>query len=239
MGRWKRRWSHAIAAAAAVVMSSTQLPAQSAAVSVSFRALDGRPVAGFMMEASVRPAPGVVLVPMLGRPKDEWAGVAQRLAQANITALAIDLPGYYLPPGAAAATLWHTDVLAATAFLAARPDVRRDAIGIAGASLGANLAAVAAAADPQVRALALVSPSLNYRGVAVQAPMVTYGARPALLVASLQDPYAARTVRELASEAPGPREVIWSEMPAHGTILLGQEPDLVRLIVEWFQRTLL
>ena len=55
--------------------------------------------------------------------------------------------------------------------------------------------------------------------------MKQYGGRPALLLASLKDPYAARSVRELAGSG-GPRETQWSETPAHGTVLLSREPDL-------------
>lgn len=68
--------------------------------------------------------------------------------------------------------------------------------------------------------------------------MREYGARPALLIASLRDPYAARSVRELARDSSGPREIRWSETPAHGTVLLSLDTDLVRSLVEWFQRTL-
>lgn len=205
---------------------------------VTFRASGGRMLTGVFVEASVRPAPAVVLVPMLGRPKDDWQGVAQRLADARIAALMIDLPGSALPAEQAGLAAWHADVVAAVAYLAGRPDVRPGAVGIAGASLGASLAVLAAAEDPRVRSLALVSPSLDYRGVRIEAPLRRYGARPALLVASLRDPFAARTVRELAKKPPGPREARWADTPAHGLVLLASEPDLVRALVEWFQRTL-
>jgi hypothetical protein len=68
--------------------------------------------------------------------------------------------------------------------------------------------------------------------------MKAYGGRPALLVASAHDPYAARSTRELAQDAPGPRDVRWSDISAHGTVLLARDPELVRSIVEWFQATL-
>jgi pimeloyl-ACP methyl ester carboxylesterase len=116
--------------------------------------------------------------------------------------------------------------------------VRVSAIGVAGASLGATLATLAAAADPRVRSLALLSPSLDYRGVVISGALKAYGERPALLVASRGDPYAARTVRELAAGPPGLREVLWSDVPAHGTFLLARQPELSRPLVEWFQRTL-
>lgn len=217
------RWPSAVAAAGRAVV---------------FRADDGRTLTGLMMEPSERPSPAVVLVPMLGRTKEDWQPVAQRLADANIAALAIDLPGTALPAEASALAAWHLDVRAALNYVAARPDVRPEAIGLAGASLGANLAVLAAVADPRVRSLALISPSLDYRGVRIETAMRQYGARPALLLASLKDPFAARTVRDLSKDAPGRREARWAEAKAHGTLLLAAEPDLVRALVEWFQRTL-
>jgi dienelactone hydrolase len=205
---------------------------------VTFRADDGHTVTGFLVEANQRPAPAVVLVGMLGRPKEDWQATAERLAAANITALAIDLRGRFMPEDAKAAAAWATDVTAAVGFLVNRADVRAWAIGVVGASLGANLAALAAAADPRVRSLALVSPSLDYRGVRIEAALRQFAERPALLMASLRDPYAARSARELAIDAPGVRELQWAETAAHGTQLLAREPDLIRGLVEWFQRTL-
>ena len=174
-----------------------------------------------------------------GRSKDDWQGLAQRLVEANINAFAIDLPALSLPADSRALLAWHEGILAAVALLASRPaDVRPGFVGLAGASLGANLAVIAAASDASVRSIALISPSIEYRGVHIDASLRRYGARPALLIASLHDPYAARSVRELARDAPGPREVRWSSVPAHGTSLLSGDPDLVRSLVEWFQQTL-
>ena len=84
----------------------------------------------------------------------------------------------------------------------------------------------------------LISPSLDYRGLRIEGAMKAYGSRPALLVASAHDPYAARSTRELAPGAPGPRDIRWSEVSAHGTVLLARDPELVRSIVEWFQAAL-
>ena len=206
---------------------------------VGFKAPDGRTVSGLLFEADQKPAAAVVLVPMLGRPKEDWQAVGQRLSESNITALAIDLPANILPddPGRNTAG-WPGDVTAAVGFLAAQPQVRPTAIGIAGASLGASMAALAAAGDARVRSIALISPSLDYRGIQIQGAMRQYGSRPALLIASTHDPYALRSAHELADKPPGIREVRPSEAAAHGTLLLTQDADLVRGLIEWFQRTL-
>jgi alpha-beta hydrolase superfamily lysophospholipase len=221
----------------ALILSASS--ADAAGRVIVFRAPDGRMISGLLMEADQRPAPAVVLVPMLGRSKDDWQPVAQKLADANITALAIDLPGPTVPGDPKALARWSDDIRAAVGYLASRPgEIRSGSIGVAGASLGASLAALEAAGDGSVRSIALISPSLEYRGLRIEAAMRAYGARPALLVASVRDPYAARSTRELAQDAPGRRDVRWSDVPAHGTMLLSRDADLVRAIVEWFQGTL-
>lgn len=217
----------------------TQPHPEAAGRVVALRLADGRTVSGLWMEAQSRPAPAVVLVPMLGRSHDEWQPTAQRLSDVNINALAIDLPGTAVPDSPAELARWHQAVRAAVTYLAGQPaDVKSGAIGVVGASLGASLALVDAADDPAVASLALVSPALDYRGVRIDSLMPSYGSRPALLVASVHDPYAARSVRALAQDASGAREVRWSNIAAHGTNLLSRDPELATAVVDWFQRTL-
>ena len=237
MLRARYHLAFAIAALILAAVCSTTV-VRGTARAVSFRAADGRTINALLNEASQRPAPAVVLVPMLGRPKEDWQAAGQRLADANITALMIDLPAQSTPADARALNAWSEDIRAALTFLESRPDVRPGALGVGGASLGANLAAVAAAADLRVRALVLISPSLDYRGVRIEGALRQYGARPALFIAGRQDFYAARSARELADDPPGIRELQWSDLAAHGTALLSREPDLVRALVDWFQRAL-
>lgn len=205
---------------------------------MTIRATDGRTLTALHAEAEQRPAPAVVLVPMPGRPREDWQPLIERLIAANMSALLVDLPAT-LPPGEPKELAsWQSVVRGGVEYLAGRPEVRGGAIGVAGASLGANLATLAAAGDSRVRSLALISPSLDYRGVRIEGSLKQYGERPALLLASLKDPYAARSARSLAAGAAGLRELIWSEVPAHGTLLLANQPELARTVVEWFQRTL-
>lgn len=222
----------------ALLLCFVASPAFAAGRNVSFRSDDGRTINAIVFEPSQRPSPAVVLVPMLGRPKDDWDAVGQRLADANILALAIDLPALSDPGDSRVLGGWSADVRSAVLYLASRPDVRPSSIGVAGASLGASLATLAAADLQTVHSLALVSPSLDYRGVRLEASIKQYDGRPAMLIASSRDPYAARTVRELAKDPPGTRETRFSEVAAHGTQLLARDPEMARFLVEWFQATL-
>jgi acetyl esterase/lipase len=130
------------------------------------------------------------------------------------------------------------DVRAAKRHLSLRPDVIHSRIGVAGASLGANLAVLAAAEDTGIASLVLLSPSLDYRGLRIEAAMRQYGKRPALLVAGRDDGYAMRSVKELADVRGGIREVLLLDGAGHGTTMFGHSPELGRLVVEWFRRTL-
>jgi len=224
---------------AALVLTAALWSADATAAgrNVTFRADDGRTVTGTLFEASSAPAPAVVLVPALGHPRDEWQALGQRFADLNITALAIDLPSATAPADARDLAGWSVVVRASVNWLAAQPAVKATSIAAAGASLGGTLVA-AAAADPRIRALALVSPSEEFRGVRVEGALRQVGSRPVLFVASRKDPYASRSARDLTKDAPGPRETFLGDAASHGVPLLTAEPDLARRLVEWFQQTL-
>lgn len=205
------------------------------------RTEDGLNLAATWYEPSSRPAPAVILVHMLHRSRQDWEPLAFRLAKEGIAALAIDLRGHGDSRGAEAAgedlAKLLLDVRAARRFVAGRADVEPTRVGIAGASLGANLAALEAAADATIASLALLSPSLEYQGLRIEAALRKYGARPALFVAGDDDPYAARSARELAKTG-SRHELLLLTGAGHGTRMLAGAPDLLRSLVDWFRRTL-
>ncbi len=219
----------------------TPVQASASGRAVTFSATDGTELAGMYFEAAERPAPGVVLVHMLGRTHAEWTAIADRLQQAGVTVLAVDLRGHGGSGGdRGALSAMAGDVRTALAWLQSRPTVRPAALGLAGASLGANLALIVAAQHPSVRALAMLSPSLDYRGVRIDVSLLKkYGSRPAWLAASAEDPYALRTVRELAADTTGPRDQRLISAPAHGTNMLSVDSALAGELVDWLRRTLI
>jgi alpha-beta hydrolase superfamily lysophospholipase len=238
---------HQLALAALAAAAAMSVLPVAAATRVTLRTDDGVQLAATWFEPSSRPAPAVILVHMLHRSRREWDALAQRFASEGIGALAIDLRGHGESGGAAPTAAdgnpdyssMLLDLKAARRHLAQRPDVHHARIGIVGASLGANLAVLEASADAGVASLALLSPSLDYRGLRIEAPMRRIAARPVLLVASDDDPYASRSVRELQKAGTGPREILVVKQAGHGTAMLARDPDLVRTLVDWFRRTLL
>ncbi|MEZ5418955.1 MAG: alpha/beta fold hydrolase [Vicinamibacterales bacterium] len=224
---------------AGLLLSATLLlarPGDAAPLAVQLHTSDGIGLAAALYD--VPDAPAVVLVPMYTRTKDDWRAFAERLQAAGIASLAIDLRGHGGSAGPSGPSpSMALDVRAAVDFLAARSGVR--AVGIVGASLGANVALLAAAEATLVRGVALISPASDYRGVRIDAAVRKYGARPMYLVASTEDPLAARTVRGLVAEGLPSREQRLSLVTAHGTLVLERDPDVAAALVDWLRRTLL
>jgi acetyl esterase/lipase len=210
-------------------------PSASRGRRISIRTEDGVLLSGAYYETTRRPAPGVVLLHMLHRTHEDWDATAQHLADAGFAVVAID----FRSSASDDLIALGMDVKAAKAFLRERPEVVPTSLGIAGASIGANLAILDAADDSGVRSVALLSPGLDYRGLRIEAAMKKYGGRPALLAGSTKDPYAWRSIRQLASVGPGSREVRLIDAVGHGTTLLARDPELLGALVDWFKRTLL
>lgn len=235
-----------IAPAALAVLLLAGPAAAQATYTTTIQTSDGVRLAATVYVPSRRPAPAVILVHMLTRHRGDWHDFATRLAEAGIGALAIDLRGHGASgstPNGVTGTSQDLarsvrDVEAARRFLRSRPDLFTERVGMAGASIGANLALLAAQNDASVASLVMLSPGLDYRGLRSEAALGKYGSRPVLLVASEEDPYALRSARRLAESGPGIRELRTVFEAAHGTVMLQRDPDLIGQLVDWFRRTL-
>jgi alpha-beta hydrolase superfamily lysophospholipase len=231
---------------AALIAALLLVPSRMEAVAqrLNFRTEDGVLIAATWYEPSSRPAPAVILLHMLSRTRRDWEPVASRLASEGIGALVVDFRGHGDSGGSVDRgepsdfTPLQLDVKAARRYLAGRSDVQPSRVGLCGASLGANVAAVYASGDASIASLALLSPSLDYRGLRIENALRQYGGRPALLVAAADDPYAMRSVRDLQKAGGGLREPLILNLAGHGTIMLSRDWDLGRRVVDWFRRTL-
>ena len=119
-------------------------PVVAAGRPVTFASLDGTQLSGEFFEAANRPSsfargasedksPGVVLVHMLSRNKGDWHGLPDRIRDAGITALTIDLRGHGGSSGSASDLgAMVQDVRAAAQWLGAT----REAIADCGCETG-------------------------------------------------------------------------------------------------------
>ena len=191
-----------------------------------------------LIERSPKSTKGVVLVHGDGRSSVDWAALGQRLAKSQMTAIAPDLRGHGRSVEGISAVqdadyqAMVYDLEASVAWLRSNGATE---VSCVGAGLGANLCLAAAARDPSIVNLVLLSPGLNYHGV--KASMDGYGDRPVLFVASADDTYGAKTVGILEAKAMGQHH---SEMYAHagqGTKMLSAEASLEGIIVSWLLGT--
>lgn len=240
LGRVVKEYIAALSAIVLAVLLSAPI-AEAAGRPVTLPSADGVTIAGEFYEGSARPSPAVLLVHMLTRNKSEWGSLPDRLRELGLTVLTIDLRGHGQSSGSAQDLPAMTqDVRAALQWLITRPNVRPDAMAVVGASLGATLSLLAAVDVPQVRAIGLLSPSLDYRGLRTDAGLIKrLGSRSLWMASSAEDPLALRTMKDFAAEPSGSREQHVATVVAHGTLLLDRDAEIGRTLVDWLRRTLL
>jgi dienelactone hydrolase len=195
------------------------------------------------------PGPGVLLLHQCNRQRTSWDGLGQRLASAGFHVLALDLRGFgesggdrfaQLPPGTQAKVqaLWPGDIDVAFRHLVSQPGVRRDAIGVAGASCGVNNAVQAARRHPEVKSLVLLSGHTNLEG----RRFLRSGRRvPAFLALADDDefPQSVVTTQWLYSLTASPeKRLVRYATGGHGADVFAPHPELMDAIVDWFRATL-
>ncbi len=189
---------------------------------------------------------GLLLLHMMPATKESWRDLAGKLAGLGFAVLAIDLRGHGMsvegPKGRLDYKLFEDrehqakrlDVEAAADWLTAALGIGREQLGIAGASIGANLAIAYGAEHPEVRAVAALSPGRDYRGVTTPDKVRRFGAGQSLfLAASSEDQLSFETDRELAKIKPD-AELREYQNAGHGTSMFARQPELLDELARWF-----
>lgn len=184
---------------------------------------------------------GVLLLHILNSDRRAWASFAEKLQEEGYAILAIDLRGHGdsdLDWRDFVETEQDSDFLDMLLDVQAAEDYLNEqgkfATIIIGASIGANLAVLHAEKDPRVEHLVLLSPGMNYRGIAL--PSGPLYAGKVLLVATSEDEYSTEAVETYARRIRGEYKTIMYTGDAHGTELLEQEPELAQRISAWLRR---
>ena len=186
------------------------------------------------------PAPGVILLHMLGSDRQLWEenGFAATLAENGYAALAVDLRGHGATGGSINWELVPGDLRRVWHYFTALEAVDAQRSAVIGASIGANMALISAAEEPAIRTAILLSPGLDYRGVTTEGPLATYDERPLLIVASEEDVYAANSSRTLSGLAQGETQLEMYTGAGHGTRMFHAQPELASLILNWLAQNL-
>lgn len=182
---------------------------------------------------------GILLVHDEGRTRADWSALATKLANAGFRVLAIDLRGHGAStlPAPLAETDWPKLVQDVSTGAAWLQQAGVTEIHLVGARLGANLGLNAAATNPAIVDVVLLSPSLNIHGVKVSATIAPLGTRSLLVATSDDDPVSLKTATWLVDQAQGPKHLATFPSAGTGARMLNSAPDLETLIVSWVSGT--
>ena len=215
---------------------------------VTFDTADGFTIHGTLYAGKLPKA--VLCLPMLGRTRSTYADLAGKLQEDGFWVLAIDLRGHgesLMQAGTKheVADFKPTDFLAmdrdldaALKFLRKETKVSAGGTAIVGASIGANLALRYAAAHPGIKALVLLSPGYNFRGLATLDVIKKLGGVTILFAAGTDDAYSADTVRELSKLTGVSKDVDLLANAGHGTTMFEKSAGFLDRVAKWLQEKL-
>jgi len=214
----------------------TPLPQPAEPGKMTLTAADGASLVGLFYPPLTAPAPGVLLLHMLGGSKADWDAFARDLQRQGMAVLALDLRGH---GESAKPEDWPKapgDVRAAWDALIARREVDPKASAIVGASIGANLALIVGANNPDVVTVVALSPGEDYHGLQPSALLPNFGQRPVLLAASKDDSYSYTSAQKMTTLAPQ-GEAYYLANAGHGTRMFG-DPNLKLALLDWLRKHL-
>ena len=196
----------------------------------------------------------IILLHMLGRDRNDWNTFASTLSNSSngYAVLSIDLRGHgesVNQNGKAISFQSFTpidfnkmvlDVKASKQFLVTQKDINPNNIAIVGASIGANVALNYAASDPSIKAVVLLSPGVNYKGVTTSDSIRKY-VNPIYMVTAGKDPIAGSDPQTLCNEINCGNELkVYQDSSSHGTDMFldsSLNPPLDKLIISWLDAT--
>src|SRR5215472_14566626 len=228
-------------AAAATLMLSLGLAAQSQKKDVDIKAEDGSTLKASYYSPG-KPGPAILLLHQCNMDRHAWDGLAQDLANAGFHVLTFDFRGFGESGGgrqtdAAARTAmrekWPGDVDSVYTYLTAQKGVDKSRLAAGGASCGVTQASDLATRHHEIKALVLLS------GSASDAAKAYLTATPMFAVfgaASEGDTNAAKGIKAAVESSKNPKSQlkIYSGTE-HGVPMFAKNPDLEPMIITWLK----
>lgn len=218
---------------------------------VDLKAADGTVLKASYFAAS-QPGPGVLLLHQCNRQRKVWDELAGQLAAAGINVLTFDLRGFgesggtprdKVPPQEEAkieAEKWPGDLDAAFQYLISQPGVRRDVIGVGGASCGVNNSIQTARRHrAEVKSMALLSGGTDMAG----RQFLRAGSPPPALFVVADDDEFRPTVDVMpwlySMFSNSGKKFVEYAKGGHGADIFAVHPELRGVIVDWYVTTLI
>jgi dienelactone hydrolase len=225
-------------------------PARSGQHVVDLTTSDGTLLKATYFDAG-KPGPGVLLLHQCNRQRKVWDGLAIQLSGAGINVLTVDNRGFgesggvpheqLAPPQEAKIETdkWPGDFDVAIAYLEAQPGVRRDTIGVGGASCGVNNSIQTARRHPEVRSLVLLSGPTDLGG----RKYLRNSAKTPVFFGVADDDEFQGVVEEMEwlytlTSNPGKKLAHYAK-GGHGADMFPLHPELPGMIVDWYLTTLI
>lgn len=218
---------------------------------IELKTKDGVSIVGDYYVPITASANGLLLLHMMPADRASWLTFAEKMPAAGWHVLAIDLRGHGESQGGpsgyksfsdAEHQASRFDVEAGAEFLKSTLRLssgQEGALSLGGASIGANLALRYLARHAEARAAFLLSPGLDYRGIATESAARSLKTGQAVyLAASSDDAYSADSVRRLADTTPAgvAKELRLFKTAGHGTTIFEREPAFMDEIASWLSK---
>jgi pimeloyl-ACP methyl ester carboxylesterase len=216
---------------------------------VDLTASDGTKLKATFFPAS-KPGPGVLLLHQCNLDRHSWDPLAPQLSAAGINVLTLDMRGFgesggvphdKATPQEAQETQakWPEDIDVAFRYLQSQPGVKKDVIGVGGASCGVGNSVGTAMRHPEVRSMVLLAGPTNYAGRQFLRSDKTV---PALFGYADDDefPPSILAIEWLYSITADPgKELVSYPNGGHGAEIFKAHPEFMTQIVDWYVTTLI
>jgi len=209
---------------------------------VSFTTSDGIKIAATFYKAQSPNGVVVILLHMRAKSRGDWEDFALKLNSAGFDALAIDFRGHGESGGTKIDNFSDQDyqnlildAAAAYEYLTSRdPNAKTVAVG---ASIGANTALNYAVQNPDIKAVVLLSPGLNYMGVRTDEISKQISV-PVFLATSADDQQSYEGLETWKANIKSLETTTFTDA-GHGTNMFGPHPELAEKIINWLKEKVL
>jgi len=216
---------------------------------VDLTASDGTKLKASYFPAA-KPGPGVLLLHQCDQDRRIWGGLPGQLAAAGINVLTIDMRGFGESGGVphdkatpeeaqAAQAKLPGDIDVAFQYLQSQPGVKKDVIGVGGASCGVGNSVGTAMRHPEVRSLVLLAGPANYAG---RQFLRNDHSVPVLFGYADDDQYppSILAIQWLYTLTADPsKKMVSYPNGRHGAEIFKAHPEFMTQITDWYVTTLI